>query len=303
MSGPRDTTNGGSAPAAPVADATHTSVAAAEPDFDTQFNDMFRHDPFEGNDGGHAPVEPTEPTQPSAPLAQAPATPPAPAPTIPDPNAATLPNSPPPTDALIPAIAALTNATQALQDRQPPASGEPAPDPALNYNFPFPAPLVAALSHEDVNVRMEATSRVLGALGREVHTRMRNEMANYARTQIPQMIQSMLRAHTFRETIRQDFFGKYPMFNNSALAPMVQQVTSEVLTEASSKTGNMTWNDKLRDAIAEKIFTAIPGLRPAAQPPAVPVAQPPRQFTNGARPPAAAGVTPMQQDIHDTLFG
>lgn len=295
-------------------DATHQSIPSNEPNFDASFEDIFRFDPFAAKDkagdengatgtasteGTPQPSDGTVPpvTPPVAPTGQQATQPQTPAPQTPP--AQTPAQMDPVTAANLAAAQALTAAAQNF--RQPPAQPQtPADDPSLNYNFELPQPLVAALTHEDPNVRMRATSAMNAALAREVHTRMRAEMTRYAETTLPQMMQSMLRAHTFRETIKNDFYGKYPMLNNPHLAPMVASITTEVLNSAGP---NVSWSDQIRDSIAEKIFTMVPGLRvPAGQQPrpaAPPPAQPPRQFTNGTRPPAGPGG--MEADVLSTL--
>ena len=318
MSGAPD--GAGSAPDTSIQGDHGAAPADNTPGFDVDFVDMFRHDPFSNNQGEPKPpaapaAQPTgaapaaSPVAPVAPAA-APTAAPAPgtgaAPTAPvvppvvDPNAALMRDT----------AAALAAATNNLNSRPDP-SAPPAADPTMNYSFNVPPQLAAALVSEDPNIRVNALAHMQAAITQEAHRRIRAEMTTYAETQVPQMIQSMLRAHTFRQEVNTDFYGKYPQLKAPGLAQLVAGISAEVLNAERATNPNVTWNDKVRDAIAERVFLMIPQLRtPAAAVPVTPQrpntppagqTPPPRVFNGGTRP--AAGGDAVQDDIMNTLFG
>lgn len=318
MSGARD--NAGAPPGVttsdpgPANDATFSNVPAAEPDFESQFGDLFRHDPFAKNQGepkepvAVTPVAPVsdpltlQPVAPVAPVAAIPPIAPAPltspsAPAAPDANALMMRDT----------AAALAAATQNLQRPQGPQA--PIEDASLNYMYDVPQQLAAELAHEEPARRVRALSYIQGAMAKEVHTRMRGEMQRYISTELPAFVNSMIQAQTFRDTVQRDFYQAYPQLRSPHLAPTVKHFTSEILQAEQQVNPSLTWNDALRDKIATAIFAAIPGLRGPAvpnqpnlnQPNQTP--QPPRVFTNGARPAQPTARQDVATDIMDTLFG
>lgn len=306
----------------PADTGTHTPAPAAE-GFDTEFTNLFRHDPFPKSSEGTNPPKGAGAAIASPAPASRPgdgtATPVAPAPTTNQPVAAqpvvtTAQPAPQTTAVPSPEAQALRDAAQALTAsatamRQPQGQPQgPQADPSLDYLFEMPQEVAAALVNENPQVRIKAHQFVNAAMAKEVHSRIRNEFLQYAQTEVPKMIQSMLSAHTFRQNIQQDFYGKYPQFKSEALAPVVASITQKVL-QSQPAGSNVAWNDSLRDQIANEIFALIPALRsnsapntpaPQVNSPSTPVSQPPRIFSNGARP--GSSQTEVEDQIMKTLF-
>lgn len=291
-----------------------SNQASADANFEDSILDTLRYDPFGSSKGAGAQTSPGA-TSPRS--EQQPAQPPvsdgvpgnAPAPT----NQGVQPQQPQPNAdaiALQAATAQLQAATQQLQSQQPPAQSQQKADDLPAYVFDIPPALVNALASEDPVQRTTAVQHLVAGTARAVHTEVLKLMSE-VKSSIPQIFNQQMQAHTYRETIRRDFYGKYPMLDNPHLAPTVASVTQQVMSEIQSSGGRPAWSPQLAQAIAERVFTLIPGLRaqaPAAQPQQqavqqiVPQAQsqPPHMFTPGARPVQGQS---LQADIEATLFG
>jgi hypothetical protein len=323
MSGARQAVDSGvSATPDTTVQGTHGDAGTPEPTFTEDFVDMFRHDPFAANQGEPQPPKAT--TTPSG--AGGTVSPPATAPVAPAGTQTPAGGNPPapttqqPTpDANLQLMrdtaAAMAAATQNLQQpsqQQNPAA--PPPDPTLDYLFEVPPPLAAALVHENPAVRVDAQRHMNAAIAKTVHMRMRDEMLNYAQTEIPKMVQGIISAHNYRESIQRDFYGTYKVLDNPAFKGLVSSVSGEVMNEMARTNPNLRWNDQIRDAVANRIFTLIPQLKqlhdagkvaapPQSTPPGNPAPRVPVQFTNGSRPAVPAASINTEQDIMNTLFG
>jgi len=315
MSGGPDTSSQPGNAAQSPAPAEQQTPSSAEAGFEESILDTLRYDPFSGSSKGAGAQSSPGATSPRS---DQPVTPPAdgvpgnaPAPAS---QPALAPQAQPQPDpglaALNAAAANLNNAAERIaqvpQQAQP--QGQPQ-DPLPNYIFDIPPALVNALASEDPVQRTTAVQHLVAGTARAVHTEVLKLM-NEVKSSIPQIFQQQMQSHTYRETIRRDFFGKYPMLDNPHLAPTVASVTQQVMSEIQASGGRPAWSPQLAQAIAERVFTLIPGLRgqpgavvPQPQPPApvVPqVPQPPHMFTPGARPVQGPS---LQAEIEQTLFG
>lgn len=310
MSGAPDTTNQPGNAAQSPAPSESTS---AEAGFEDSILDTLRYDPFAGaSKGAGAQTSPGA----TSPRSDQPVTPPAdgvpgnaPAPTSATPAAPQPTPAPQPgLDALNAAAANLNNAAERIaQGPTQQQTQGPQKDDLPAYIYDIPPALVNALASEDPVQRTTAVQHLVAGTARAVHTEVL-KLVSEVRASIPQIFNQQMQAHTYRETIRKDFFGKYPMLDNPHLAPTVASVTQQVMSEIQASGGRPAWSPQLAQAIAERVFTLIPGLRGQvpSQPqptavPAVPQApQPPHMFTPGARPVQGPS---LQAEIEQTLFG
>lgn len=301
---------GGTPPAASTAsEPQHQPTQTNEPDFDSKFEELFRFDPFakgaEGSTPATTQAAPQAQAQPSA--APASAAPSAPT-TQPQQQSAPQVSSPQQpqnngADALAAAAHALQTATANLTK---PAAEAPPEDPMLNYMYEVPQAVAQALTSEDPNIRVKATNAMHAVFARTVHQRVRQDVAQMIKTELPKLVTSMLSEHTRKQQIRSDLYGNYPELEDERIAPVIQNIAAKVM----SQQGFTTWNRKVADKIAEEIFSLMPGIRrgtsqaPQAQQQIATqpqVTTPPALITNGSRP--ASNGAGLVDEITNTLFG
>lgn len=231
---------------------------------------------------------------------------------VPNPAGAPGSNAPAPTqpqgaDALTAAAQQIAAAADRLQSPQQVAPQNPnqQKDDLPSYLYDIPPQLVDALSSDDRAQRTAALQHVIAGTARAVHAEL-SKVINEMRQSLPQTFQQQIQAHTYRQQIRSDFYGRYPALQNEALTPIVSQATQQVMQEAAMSGRPVVWNAQMAQAIADRVFTAIPALRvqnPQAPAqvvaPQVPQAQPPHMFTPGSRPAVGNAV---EADIMQTLF-
>lgn len=274
--------------------------------------DTLRFDPFpskepaapSAKDAGATASPGTAPPRSDQPQAASqPATDGAPgtnAPASAQPQAPQQPQAP---SALDTAAQALTAAAERLQapapqsGQQPPAKQDDIPA----YMYDIPPKLVEALSSENPQDRANALQFLVAGTARAVHTEL-NKVINDLKASIPQIFQQHIQSHNYREQVRKDFYGKYPMLDNPHLAATVASVSQQVMARLAATGQRPSWSPALADAIANEVFTIFPALRgqvpqPQAQPaPAAP--QPQVMFANGSRP---AATPTTEADIRETL--
>lgn len=285
-------------------------VSNPDQELEDSIINTLRFDPFKDTNQGAGVASPAAApprTEPQGSVGAA-GTAPAPAATpAADPNAQ---NGQPSGEAAL--IAAAQNLSAAADKLQAPAPAQQQQqvqpkDDLPPYLYDIPPQLVDALASENPQQRTAALQTIVAGTARAVHGEML-KVINDLRTALPSQFQQMMQAHNFRETVRRDFYGQYPMLQNEALAPIVGQATQQVLAEAAAQGRGVNWGPQMAQAIAERVFGAIPALRAGMQqqqqqqrpvaPPA-PQPQPQHMFTPGSRP--AAGST-VEADILNTLF-
>lgn len=292
------------------------TVQSADQALEDSIINTLRFDPFKDGGqgaGGASPSAAPPRTEPQGSVG-APGTTPAPAADVqPDPNAQQPQQAQPQLTGEAALVAAAQNLSAAADKLQAPApsqqqnqQAQPKDDlPA--YLYDIPPQLVDALASENPQQRTAALQTIVAGTARAVHGEVA-KIINDLRTSLPAQFQQMMQAHQFRETVRRDFYGQYPMLQNEALAPIVGQATQQVLAEAAAAGRGVNWGPHMAKAIAERVFTAIPALRagiqqapqaPVQQAAPQPQPQPQHMFTPGSRP--AAGST-VEADILNTLF-
>jgi len=259
---------------------------------------------------GDQGVEPAAAPQPGAdPLVVQPGTPAAPG-TVPvdAPQPTMVPQAPQGEPQLLEQVAILRAELAALrgnpqpQPQQPQAPGPQAPqgyDPSkpVNYTLEIPDNVMMGLSSDDPVQRKAAVSNLLGGFGRYVDFHFRAAM-NHAVSNIPAMVQNMIREHSHSQRMHDDFYGKYAELNIPHLKPMIGQIAGDLARR--NNWGNQ-WTDAIRDAVAREAFKQLgrpfPGTvtTPAANP------RPPAQIGGGKGTPGTPVMSDTERQIRELM--
>lgn len=145
--------------------------------------------------------------------------------------------------------------TQYAQQQQVPAPRAPTPTPTPQQDFQFNVPdnYMAALGHEDVNVRRSALNGLLNGVAQTLAQQMRQEIEQRFST-VPTVVQERLQSYNQAQEVNRDMFGTYP-----ELAPFRQYVQAAAM-QIAGNVGLDAWNSDVRDAIAERVAPMVPGL-------------------------------------------
>jgi hypothetical protein len=284
-------TGGGTpAPSAPA-----VQDGSATMDQDALVN-LFHHDPLSDTPAS-GPGEGTPPSQQPAGTTQSAA------PGTSQPPQATQPTG----DATAIELAALRQRYDALEQRvgqaqppqqsqvQQPQQQEQIPD----YNFTIPPQITEALAHENPVIRGQALGAVIKATAQTVHravvAQVTQEIAKL-RESVPQLAHGVVHSTQIQRTVYDDFYGKYPEYNNPAIYSVVANTLQTILREKPQYQAG-GWTPQLRDEVAARLKTLIQVVQPQAQPGGTP----PVVIGSGARP-AAERLNGQDRQLAD-LFG
>lgn len=294
-----------SAPAS--APATDTSTPASTPSTPVEspedryasemrdFEDAVRFDPFAdgakpaGAGGTASPSGAPRPTQGADSTAQPastaqPGNPPAP-------TQQSTQQAPDPIAALQQAAQQISGAADRLQAPQQQVTPQAPTDDTPAFLFDVPPQLTEALYSSDPAQRAAGVQYLVAGTARAAFKEAKRLVDDFSKA-VPNIVAQHIQAHTYRENVRRDFYGKYPQLDNPHLAPTVASVSQAVMQTLARSGQRPTWSPQIADLIATEVFKLIPGLAKPGQP-VVPPAQPtvplngqtpPAIFTNGSRP-------------------
>ena len=221
---------------------------------DTNLDDIFRFDAFEGGlDQPDPVVAPTPTAEPEAPVASAPE-PEAPAP---DPMAAV--------------VSELTKLTERLA---PPPATEAPTESAEPDNFfadiQVPVELLNAIRSDDpAQASMAFTAFAQGTMN-TVYKRVRNELAEFVSQALPELIDSRTASVAETKRVEQDFYGTYPQFNKPELKPLIAKIGAQIAAELGPNFQG--WNEHFRDLVGSRALGLLAGIVPPAAATPAPVA-------------------------------
>lgn len=146
-------------------------------------------------------------------------------------------------------------------------AAEPPPNP---YLVRFNPQVISALRSENPAEFEQGMQAVLAEFGMMVHQNVMREMHGVMNRVVPATISS----HQQKSDIAQDFYAKYPRFNN----PMVRQYVGKAAMDLARQQGTgFQWTPQFRDAVAKEVVKRIqadmpPTRRPQPQQPPAPLA-------------------------------
>lgn len=240
---------------------------------DTEISALFRHDPLSTEPVNPERMDAAEPTgQVTTPVVT-----PTPTPTPVTPGGTPVQTQGQPAEpAVDPAqriailearLAALTSGGEDGQGQpQPPApQGQPQPTQATEqdplglgalppYMYQVPPQVVAALAHEDPNIRGQALAAWTAASLQQVHHGVRQELTKVIakmREEVPLVIQTMLQYQNATQSIFQDFYGTYKEFDKPEFRQVILSVAQAVKAERPDLAQG-GWNARFRDEVANR---------------------------------------------------
>lgn len=175
---------------------------------------------------------------------------------------------------------------------------EPAPAAEPDNYFAdvqIPPALLAAVRSEDPQESAAALNLVVQGTANLAFKKMQGALGEFIQRGLPQILQNY-QSHVQTATdVRKDFYGTYPQLDKPELAPLVTNVTQQVVAEMGPAFKG-TWSLELRDKVAERVIGLLSGFQPKpAEPPRVPFN--PTPATRMEEP------SDVSSDIMATLFG
>lgn len=138
-------------------------------------------------------------------------------------------------------------------------TSETAQDPwevVPDYTYTLPPQLAAAMSSEDPGERQKATLALMQGVSATVHQQVVKQVGTIVKNMqqaLPNLINQTMQAERFRQSVAQDFYGKYPKLNVPQLYPIVAKISAEVMKEKKIN----SWTAELRDETARRVVAMI----------------------------------------------
>lgn len=174
-------------------------------------------------------------------------------------------------------------------------------EPVFNYRG-FPKEITTLLNSDDFAEREQGLAIVFSAVANQVYKRATEDLTKRIEEQylgrVQEMIQERYQQEQLRQTVAEDFYGKYPQLNTPD-GQMLVGTVAKAIYDKRAKEGKPTnaWDAKIRDEIANTVFNLAPSLKKGAPSP-----QKPPFITNGkARPSTPKGEKPLSQEIMDVI--
>lgn len=188
---------------------------------------------------------------------------------------------------------AMAASNQAQKQKEPPKDDTPA------YDFKFPEPLLRALQSEDPKEFQEGMANLSTGVARGVHQTVMKQVYDLMPKVIAASVQAMQQHSTMTnetQTMRSDFYGKYPHLDKPELHPIVGMVAQQLGDELKVS----GYSAEFRDALAARLSAMGIGTAAPVQPITPPPPQPTIMSGGGARP-APTFADEQQKQMMDLL--
>lgn len=120
------------------------------------------------------------------------------------------------------------------------------------YNWPVPNEIAEAIGSENPSERGQALQNLLAVVASVVHRNVRQELGQKLDEfgqNLPQVVGQQMQTHRRDMDIAADFYGTYPLLNNTQIRGTVPQIAQQVMRAM----GTSDWSPQVRDAVAKKV--------------------------------------------------
>lgn len=174
------------------------------------------------------------------------------------------PAAPPPdmTERLLASQEAIARALEASGQKSGQPAGEGKPK-APKFNIAVPADIITSMASDDPKERGTAVSVLANGLMNTVYNAV-VESLEQKFASVPQLIQRHLDSHQSAQSIRNDYYSKFPSHDNPALHAVVTNVAARLVKESPGK----GWSPELRDKVGAEVQRIIMAAVGGEPPPA-----------------------------------
>ena len=159
-------------------------------------------------------------------------------------------------------------------------------DDIPSYLFDIPDQVVSMLGSEDPGEAKKGAAFLIASAGRSIHQSIRKEIVEkfapaFQKIMLQQVFGSLQQKDT-QNSVRTDFYGKFPQYDKPELRPVVQEAAKALAKEMGVK----QYGPEFRDALGERLGLLFASITQTPE-----VKQPPKVLTKkGAR------ANPVQMD-------